>query len=42
MIHEAIKKDDQPEIFEALLANVRNYMIELERTRQLDAISVTL
>ena len=32
MILEAIKKDDQPEVFEALLVDVRNYMTELKRT----------
>ena len=38
----AIKKDEQPEVFEALLADVRNFMTELKRTGQLDAISVEL
>ena len=28
----AIKKDEQPEVFEALLADVRNFMTELKRT----------
>ena len=28
----AIKKDEQPEVFEALLADVRNFMTELVRT----------
>ena len=32
MIHEAIKKDDQPVVIEALLADVCNYMTELKRT----------
>ena len=42
MILKAILKDEQPEVFEALLVDVRNFMIELKRTGQLDAISVTL
>ena len=32
MILEAIKKDEQAEVFEALLADVRNFMTELKRT----------
>ena len=32
MILDAIKMDDKPEVFEALLTGVRNYMAELERT----------
>ena len=28
----AIKKDEQPEVFEALLADVSNFMTELKRT----------
>ena len=31
-ILKAIKKDEQPEVFEALLADVRNFMTELKRT----------
>ena len=31
-ILQAIKKDEQPEVFEALLVDVRNFMTELERT----------
>ena len=31
-ILEAIKKDEQPEVFEALLADVSNFMTELKRT----------
>ena len=31
MILEAIKKDEQPEVFEALLADVNNFMTELKR-----------
>ena len=42
MIHTAIKKDEQPQVFESLLANVRNFMTEAKRTGKLDAISVTL
>ena len=41
-ILQAIKKDEQPESFEALLAEVRNFMTEQKRTGQLEAISVTL
>ena len=32
MILEAIEKDDQSEVFEALLVDVRNCMTELQRT----------
>ena len=28
----AIKKDEQPEVFEALLADVSNFMTEVKRT----------
>ena len=31
-ILQAIKKDEQPESFEALLADVRNFMAEIKRT----------
>ena len=31
-ILQAIKKDEQPEVFEALLADVNNFMNELVRT----------
>ena len=31
-ILQAIKKDEQPEVFEALLAEVRNFMTESKRT----------
>ena len=31
-ILEAIKKDEQAEVFEARLADVRNFMTELKRT----------
>ena len=31
-ILQAIKKDEQPEVFEALLADVGNYMNEIIRT----------
>ena len=31
-ILEAIKKDEKPEVFESLLADVRNFMTELKRT----------
>ena len=31
-ILEAIKKDEQPEAFETLLADVTNFMTELQRT----------
>ena len=31
-ILQAIKKNEQPEVFEALLADVRNFMTELKRT----------
>ena len=30
-ILEAIKKDEQPEVFEALLADVSNFMTEIKR-----------
>ena len=42
MILEAIEKDDQSEVFEALLVDVRNCMTELQRTGQLNAMSITL
>ena len=42
MILEAIRKDKQAVVFEALLADVRNLMTELKRTGQLDALSITL
>ena len=42
MILQAINKDDQPEVFEALLADVRNFMTEVKRTGQLAAISVEI
>ena len=32
MILQAIKNDEQPKVFEALLADVRNLMTELMRT----------
>ena len=38
----AIKKDEQPEVFESLLADARNFMTEVKRTGQLAAISVKL
>ena len=38
----AINKDEQPEVFEALLADVSNFMTELKRTGKLAAISVEL
>ena len=38
----AIKKDESPEHFQGLLAEVNNFVAELKRTGQLDAISVTL
>ena len=41
-ILEAIKKDEPKEVFEALLADVSNFMTELKRTEQLDAISIEL
>ena len=41
-IIEAIKRDEQAEVFEALLADVNNFMTELVRTGQLAAISVEL
>ena len=31
MILQAIKKDEQPPVFEGLLADVRNFMTELKR-----------
>ena len=31
-ILQAINKDEQPEVFEALLADVRNFMTEVKRT----------
>ena len=31
-ILQAIKRDEQAEVFEALLADVTNYMTELQRT----------
>ena len=39
-IHAAIKKDEQPEVFEALLADLLNYMTEVKQTGELDDISV--
>ena len=42
MILQAIKKDEQPDVFEALLADVSNFMTEIKRTGQLAAISVEL
>ena len=30
MILQAIEKDEQPQVFEALLADVRNFMTELK------------
>ena len=33
-----IEKDEQPEVFEALLAEVQNFMIELSLSKQRDAI----
>ena len=41
-ILEAINKDERPEVFQALLTDVLNYMEELKRTRKLAAISVQL
>ena len=41
-ILQAINRDEQPEVFEALLADARNFMTELVRTGQLAAISVEL
>ena len=41
-ILQAIKKDEQPEVFQALLADVRKFMTEVKRTGQLEHISVTL
>ena len=41
-IHAAITKDEQPEVLEALLADVLNFMTEVKRTKELDAISVEL
>ena len=41
-ILEAIKKDEQPDVFEALLADVSNFMTEVKRTGSLAAISVKL
>ena len=38
----AIKNDEQPEYFEALVTDITNFMAELKRTGELDAISVTL
>ena len=38
-ILQAIKKDEQPEVFEALLADVSNFMTELKLTGQLAAVS---
>ena len=42
MILDAINRDAQKEIFEALLADVRNFMTEVKRTGQLAAISVEI
>ena len=42
MILEAIRRDNQAVVFEALLADVRNFMTELKRTGSLTALSVTL
>ena len=42
MILEAIRKDKQAVVFEALLTDVRSLMTELKRTGQLDDLSVTL
>ena len=41
-ILEAIKKDGQPGVFEALLDDVRNFIAELKLTGKLDDISVEL
>ena len=41
-ILQAIKKDEQPEVFQALLADVRKFMTEAKRTGQIEHISVTL
>ena len=41
-ILEAIKRDEQSEVFEALLADVRNFITQLVRTGQLEAISIEL
>ena len=38
----AINKDEQHEVFEALLAEVRNFMTELVRTGKLAALSVEI
>ena len=42
MILQAIKRDDLPAVFKALLADTRNYMAELLRTGELSAMSITL
>ena len=42
MILQAIKKDEQAEVFEALLADVGNFMNELIRTGELADISIEL
>ena len=43
MILEAINRDEQSVVFKALLSDVRNFiMAELQRTGQLDDMSVTL
>ena len=31
-IHQAIKRDEQPQVFEALLADVNNFIAELMQT----------
>ena len=38
----AIKKDEQQEVFEALLADVRSFMTEVKRTGEFAAISIEL
>ena len=41
-ILQAIKRDEQPEVFQALLADLSNLMTEIKRTGQLYALSIKL
>ena len=41
-INTAIKNDASPQVFEALLADMRKFMEQLKRTGYLDVLSVQL
>ena len=41
-ISDAIKKDEQPEVFEALVTEVNDFVNEAKRNQQIDNISIDL